>query len=258
MFTYTFARIAATVSVAVAALSLSTIGDAFAQTVALQNATATFSQTFSGDFSVARAIDGVTTDNLGWAIFDSNAAQNTSAQTAVFETVADAGIAGGTRLTFNLTQAYAISPHLIGRFRLSATTDARSQFADGLQTGGDVTANWTILTLASAVSANGASLSILGDNSVLSGGANPGTDIYTVSALTGLTGITGIRLEVMEDASLPTNGPGRQASNGNFVLSGFSVAQSAAVVPEASPLSLLGVGIAAAGGAARRRKASSK
>ena len=256
MFIHSFARIA-TVGLALTAISLTLPRFGFAQAVPLQNATATFSQTQSGNFFAARAIDGVTNDNLGWAIFDANAAQNTTAQTAVFETVSDAGIAGGTRLTFNLTQAYTINPgHTIGRFRLSATTDARSQFADGLQTGGDVTANWTILAPQTVASANGASLSVLGDNSVLSGGTNPGTDTYTVTALTGLTGITGIRLEVLEDASLPTSGPGRFSTNGNFVLSEFSVAQSAAVVPEASPLLLLSLGAIALQTRTRRKSSS--
>ena len=35
---------------------------------------------------------------------------------------------------------------------------------------------------------------------------------------TSLSPITGIRLEVLEDPSLPFNGPGRQPTNGNFVL----------------------------------------
>src|SRR5262249_22465341 len=37
--------------------------------VALQQPTATFSQSEYGDFSVARAIDGTSSDNLGWAIY---------------------------------------------------------------------------------------------------------------------------------------------------------------------------------------------
>ncbi len=44
----------------------------------------------------------------------------------------------------------------------------------------------------------------------------------TITALTSLTGITGFRLEMLADASLPANGPGR-FGNGNFVLSELGV-----------------------------------
>ena len=47
--------------------------------------------------------------------------------------------------------------------------------------------------------------------------------VYTVIAETSLTGITGVRLEAIEDASLPMDGPGMQATNGNFVLSELEV-----------------------------------
>ena len=83
------------------------------------------------------------------------------------------------------------------RFRFSITTDDRSTFADGLSTGGDVTANWIVLDLASAVSTGGQTLTTLPDHSVLASGTNPATDTVTVTALTSLTGITGIRLEVL-------------------------------------------------------------
>ena len=36
--------------------------------VVLQNATATFSQYYSGDFSIGRTIDGQLYDNYGWAV----------------------------------------------------------------------------------------------------------------------------------------------------------------------------------------------
>ena len=41
--------------------------------------------------------------------------------------------------------------------------------------------------------------------------------MVTVVAETELTGITGLRLEVLTDPRLPSNGPGR-AGDGNFVL----------------------------------------
>ncbi len=64
--------------------------------------------------------------------------------TAVVETVTDLGFVQGTVLTFTLEHLRNVG-HNLGRFRLSVTTDDRSLFADGLQSGGDVTANWIVL-----------------------------------------------------------------------------------------------------------------
>lgn len=206
-----------TVAIAILfALGIYSFADA--ATVTLQQATATYSQP---GYSVATAINGTLADNLGWAIDNGG----TVAQTAVFETSSDIGFASGSTLTFTIYQTHGIDFvfHTLGRFRLSVTTDLRSQFADGLATGGDVTANWTVLDPSSFLSANGATLTKLGDLSLLASGTSPQTDIYSVTATTTLTGITGIRLEALEDPSLPFNGPGRQPLNGNFVLSEFVV-----------------------------------
>src|SRR6266436_2461978 len=192
-----------------------------ATTVQLQQATATFSQTGGGSFLVATAINGTTGDGLGWAIDPHEGVP----QTAVFETTSDVGYPAGSLLTFTLTHAYDLwGGHMLGRFRISVTTDDRSTFADGLATGGNVTANWTVLDPISFTSANGTTLTKLSDNSILASDALPDTDVYTVTAATTLTGITGIRLEALTDPSLPNNGPGRQPLNGNFVLSEFTVA----------------------------------
>jgi hypothetical protein len=208
--------------------------------VALQNATATFSQTYSGDFSVGRAINGTYSENLGWSVYEPLSA-TTSAQTAVFETTANVGFAGGSLLTFKLYHTHGIdfAMHTLGRFRLSVTTDNRSLFADGLATGGDVTANWTVLNPSTFVSSDGATLSKLGDFSILASGLSPDFDTYTITAPTTLAGITGIRLEALDDPSLPFNGPGRQQDNGNFELSEFTVDITA--VPEPSALALVSI-----------------
>jgi hypothetical protein len=210
---------------------LGMVGKASAVPVALQQHTATFSQTFSGDFSVSKAIDGTTADNLGWAIAQ-GAATDLPAQTAVFEMVTNVGFTGGSRLTFTFLQTHDFDfvYHTLGRFRISVTTDDRSLFADGLPAGGDVTANWTVLNPDTIVSSNGGTLTKLGDLSVLASGTSPYQDIYTISAATTLTDITGIRIEAMKDASLPFGGPGRQPLNGNFVLSELLVS----ITPETS------------------------
>jgi len=219
--------------------------------IALQEATATVSSIFLGDWFASKMIDGDFSTGLlsGWSIYDAGDG-STVAQTAVFETVADQGFGGGSLFTFTLSQLYAADiQHTVGRFRISLTTDDRSLFADGLQTGGDVTANWTVLTPLAALGTGGETFTILGDGSVLVGGALPNQSVYTMTALTLLTGITGIRLEVMEDPSLPTNGPGRFPANGNFVLTEFQVDsnQVASEVPEPSTLSLFLAGCAGFG-----------
>jgi hypothetical protein len=200
--------------------------------VNLQNATATFSQPIFGGSPISETIDGDFSSGNGWAIHrgtesevNSGAGSNASvvSETAVFETVSDMNFSGGAALMFTLHQLFNNSFHNIGRFRLSLTTDPRSEFADGLDTLGDVTANWIILHPLSAISTNGATLSILGDDSILASGANPATDIYTITASTALIGVTGFRLEVLEDASLPKLGPGRFPQHGNFVLTEFQV-----------------------------------
>jgi len=230
------------------AVFLTTIGTPTAQgitAVTLQNATATFSQydpSVGWDFTVAKAINGTLADNLGWSIATYNQVESITNQTAVFETATDIGYGSGSQLTFKLYQThdFDFAMHTIGRFRLSVTTDNRSQFADGLISNGDVTANWVVLNPDSFASANGATLSKLGDFSILAGGFSPNTDIYTITATTFLTGITGIRLEVLEDPSLPFNGPGRQPDNGNICLSEIELSITEVPEPTAVSVSILG------------------
>jgi hypothetical protein len=245
---------------------LSVTGEARAVFVVLQDATATFSQSSFGGQPVGQAIDGNFGNRNGWAIYEGTNAGGglvtdlTNPQTAAFETASDVGFAGGTTLTFFLHQLFLPNAenggHNIGRFRLSFTTDARSEFADGLPTGGDVSANWVVVQPLSAAATNGATLSVLGDGSVLAGGPNPATSVYTVTASTSLSGITGFRLEVFADPSLPDSGPGRFA-NGNFVLTEFQVDASQAVsgVPEPLSLTLLGVGLVSLLAVRRGRRA---
>lgn len=230
----------------------------FGGPVTLQNAAATFSQNFGGfQFNASSMIDGSFASGAeeGWAIYDESS--GTSAQTAVFETLSDTGFATGVDFTFQLYQLYITGGHTVGRFRLSVTTDSRDTFADGLQSGGDVTAAWTVLTPLTAAGTNGPTLTILGDGSALAGGTEPATTVYSVTASTALSGITGIRLEVLEDASLPYSGPGRYFTNGNFVLTEFTVDAVAGpadgAVPEPATAGLV---LAALGALAcmRRRK----
>ncbi|MBL8896308.1 MAG: VCBS repeat-containing protein [Planctomycetes bacterium] len=186
---------------------------AMAQEVALQMGTATFTQTACGSHSPDFVYDGVTNLESGWAIAVTCApSEDAYANTAVWETVTDLD---ATQLQFLFTQGP--TGHLMGRFRVSITSDDRSTFADGLDNGGDVDASWTILSAPVVTSAAPLSFTVLPDQSILVGGF-AGSAVYDVTYTGSFSNVTGIRLEVLEDPSLPHNGPGMQPTNSNLIL----------------------------------------
>lgn len=201
--------------VAIAALLMFTVS-AHCATVPLTQATATWSQSSGGSYPVSGAIDGNQTSG-GWGIYRGTLGAQ-QPETAVFETVSDIGTVGGTRLTVRMIQEWG-TVHTIGRFRLSVTSADRSLFADGLAANGNIGPDsiWTVLKPRSCSSANGATMTLLADDSILVGGATPSTDTYTIMANTNMVRVTGLRLETLHDPSLPYNGPGRHPY-GNFVL----------------------------------------
>jgi Protein of unknown function (DUF1553)/Protein of unknown function (DUF1549)/Planctomycete cytochrome C len=85
---------------------------------------------------------------------------------------------------------------------------------------------------ATVVSAGGATVAPLDDDSFLFSGDNPAADTYTVTFDIGSPEIAAFRLEVLPDDSLPARGAGR-SSNGNFVLTDVKV--FAAPAPDAKP-----------------------
>ncbi len=201
------------------------------ETVNLQNATATYSQT---NFSVQSSIDGsYSTGTNGWAI--SSQIVN---QTAVWETAANLN---ATTIQFAMHQLHSNPYHVLGRFRWSYTTTDRSTFANGLANGGDVDTTWVVFDTATTISStSGNYFTTLADKSLLVSGTTPASAVYYITyTLANITGITGFRLEVLEDASLPNYGPGR-ASNGNFVLTEL-VVTSTYNVPEPTSLLLFGM-----------------
>lgn len=82
---------------------------------------------------------------------------------------------------------------------------------------------WTVLEAEQFVSAGGATITRLDDQSLLVEGAIPDKDIYTIVAPIPADGMTALRLEVLTDDRLPQRGPGL-AENGNFVLSEMALA----------------------------------
>ena len=76
---------------------------------------------------------------------------------------------------------------------------------------------WTATAPTSADSTGGATVAIRDDRSVLIGGKNPDTDSTVVRFASLPERVVGVRVEVLPDKSLPSQGPGR-AGNGNFVL----------------------------------------
>ncbi|MBS0203996.1 MAG: PSD1 domain-containing protein [Planctomycetes bacterium] len=81
---------------------------------------------------------------------------------------------------------------------------------------------WKPVEPESWTSSDGATLTRLPDGSVLSGGTRPDKDTVTIIAAVTLPKVTAVKLEVLNDDSLPHRGPGRQ-DNGNLHLSEFEV-----------------------------------
>ena len=78
------------------------------------------------------------------------------------------------------------------------------------------TPSWVILDPAEYRSQGGATLTPVGDGSLLASGTNPDFDTYTIVVQTDLANITAVRVEALADPSLVKNGPGR-AITGTFI-----------------------------------------
>ncbi|MBP0018221.1 MAG: PEP-CTERM sorting domain-containing protein [Cyanobacteria bacterium SBLK] len=225
--------------------------NASAATINLQNGTATFSQQlFGGPFTPAQAVDGNFGDPNGWAIARSPDVQNSFSETAVWETETD--VAAGN-LAISMHFLHSNPGHLLGRFRLSVTTDDRSTFADGLGTNGDVTANWSVLDNAIVTGPSGMTFTTLGDDSILAGGTVAATGTYTLNYSTTIDNITGLRLEALEHPTLANNGPGFPG-NGNFLLTEITLDATPVQETVPEPAGILSLLVAAGFGVALKNK----
>ncbi len=234
-----------------AAFLIAASGNAHAAPITLQNATATFSQV---NLEASDTIDGSFSDtDNGWGI---SAGIPVGPETIVWETTTDINVASS--LSFRMSFLNGHPQSILGRFRLSYTTDDRNIFADGLQSGGDVTANWNVLNvLTSATATDGMTLTLHPDNdgSILAGPSNaPDNSVFDVTFGIVESAITGFRLEAMEDLSIPaSSGPGF-GTNGNFVLVEFEAEADADSVPEPGSVGLLLVGVGGLALARRRHR----
>ncbi len=107
--------------------------------------------------------------------------------------------------------------------------------ADAFFTANSSAIEWHPLATHSAKSDTGLSLLPQADRSILAVGDKRDKGVYTVQYKTQLKKITGLRLEVLADPTLPSNGPGL-AENGNFVLTELIVKASAASDPKSLTL----------------------
>ncbi len=83
---------------------------------------------------------------------------------------------------------------------------------------------WVALRPGRMNAASGSTLVVQADGSIKVEGAGPAKESYRLECDAPLDQITGLRLEALPDPSLPRGGAGRSPGDGNFVLSGISIA----------------------------------
>jgi hypothetical protein len=98
--------------------------------------------------------------------------------------------------------------------------DLQHQVAKWESSSADLLNAWRTLDPEVVTFQSAATFSKLDDYSLLVSGERPETDVYTIEANTRLKSLTAVRLELLNDESLPANGPGR-CDNGNLHLNHF-------------------------------------
>ncbi len=117
--------------------------------------------------------------------------------------------------------------------RLKVSPEREAAFAKWLETDAPSYVNhWTLITPSAMTSSGAATLTRQDDGTILVTGENAAKDVYELSTEIAQQGITAIRLEALQDPSMPKSGPGR-AGNGNFVLTGVDLEIIAPDKPDA-------------------------
>ena len=132
----------------------------------------------------------------------------------------------------NEEQAKKLAELQVAAADAQRTLDAASPERDAAQVAweqavrGQATANWTLLHPEKIESEKGVQFQVEAGETVFADRApQQGVDTYRVTVKTPLKAISGFQLDALSRDALPQRGPGR-ASNGNFVLSEFSVADA--------------------------------
>ena len=143
--------------------------------VTFSDATATYYQTYNGNWLPSQMIDGIIdTGGNGWAIYqDNDQSDQTLSETALL-TLASPVAAGPQTWTITINQNYVGGgggAHLLGDFSLGYTTDATPNLSSA----------FTPFTITAATSLNGSTLTSLGNGELLDSGLLPITDVYSIT-----------------------------------------------------------------------------
>jgi len=87
---------------------------------------------------------------------------------------------------------------------------------------------WVILTPKEMSAASGSTLTRLDDGSILAEAKSPAKESYRLTFPVNIDRFTGLKLEALPDKQHPKGGVGRSSNDGNFVLSGITVASKVA------------------------------
>jgi hypothetical protein len=210
--------------------------------VTFSGATATYYQTYGGNWLPSQMIDGIIdTGGNGWAIYQDNGQSDQTLSETALLTLASPIAAGPHTWTITINQDYVGGgggAHLLGDFSLGYTTDATP----------DLSSAFTPFTITAATTLNGSTVTSLGNGQLLDNGLLPITEVYTITVTSDSADpITGLFLNAINDPTngLPTGGPGRFYGNfggpvgqGNFVISELTADVSTIVVDKTAPFSL--------------------
>ncbi|MBV8880619.1 MAG: DUF1553 domain-containing protein, partial [Planctomycetaceae bacterium] len=106
--------------------------------------------------------------------------------------------------------------------------------ADWEKSRSDAPGAWVAVDPRVFVSRGGATLTKQPDGSIVSSGAAPDVDVYTITARSPFRRVTAVRLEALTVDDHPYKGPGRE-DNGNFHLSEFRLLRGGAAVALRNP-----------------------